>query len=143
MTRAQNGERDPLEKPWVRRALQEDLAKQAGTQAALARKYGVSQPAITKFKKRHAARIQEIQDNAADKYAGILLAQQQNRIELYEQMIEDALEAGDLKSRQLAARLARQMAEELGHLPGRVTLAGEVGTTTKYVIEGVTQEDLT
>jgi hypothetical protein len=140
VTRAQNGERDPLEKPWNRRLLQEDLAKSGKTQAELARKYGVSGPAITKFKQRHKAVIEEIRENAADKFAGIALAKQQARLELYQQMIDDAEERGDHK---LSARIARQMAEELGHLPGRVTLAGEVGTTTKYTIEGVSQEDLT
>lgn len=138
--RAQNGERQPLEKPWVRRSLQEDLAKSTASQTALARKYGVTGPSITAFKQKYRAVIEEIRENAADQFAGIALARQVNRIELYQSELEKAEEREDWKA---IARLGRQIAEELGHLPGRVTLSGEVGTTTRYSIEGVENGDLT
>lgn len=142
MTRAQNGQRDPLERPWVRRALQEDLAKSGKTQAELARKYGVSGAAITKFKQRHAPTIQAIVDNAADEFAGILLAKKVSRIEALAQQVEDLEQSTDPKDRRLYQAALRGIAEELGHLPGRVTLSGDVNTTTKYVIDGMDPEDL-
>jgi hypothetical protein len=115
------------------------LAKGEILQQDLAKKYGVTGAAITKFKQRHAATIQTIRDNAADQFAGILLASQVSRMETYQQIVDDARERGDDK---LASRVLRQMAEERGHLPGRVTLSGDVNTTTKYVIDGMDPEDL-
>lgn len=143
MSRALNGERDPLERPWVRRSLQEDLAKSGLSQTVLATKYGVTQPAITHFKKRHKRAIDEIRNNAADEFAGILLAKQVNRIEALAEIVEGFAESADPKAARLAVQAMRNIAEELGHLPGRVTLAGEVGTTTRYVIDDVNPEDLT
>ncbi len=141
--RARNGERDPLERALHRRALQEDLAKSGKSQAELAIKYGVTQGAISSFKKRHQAKIDLIREEAGDRYAGILIAKQEARLEAYQEMYEAAVQAGDTKSQALAARVLRQVAEELGHLPGRITLAGEVGTRTTYDLPGVSPEDLT
>jgi predicted transcriptional regulator len=142
MTRAQNGERDPLERPMTRRRLQTELATTDQSQATIAKKYGVSQPALSKFKKRHLAVIEEIRNNIADEFAGIEIANKANRLEMYNQLLVEALDRGDTADQQLAVKIARQVAEELGHLPGRVTLSGEIGATTNYKIEGVNMEDL-
>lgn len=37
----------------------------------------------------------------------------------------------------VAQKILRNVAEELGHLPNRVTLAGDVGVTTNYTVNGV------
>lgn len=140
--RSIGGERDPLEKPWVRRALQEDLAKGGMTQAKLAKKYNVTPPSITAFKQRHAGTIQAIIDDAGDRFAGILLAQQATRIETLAGIVEGFAESADPKAARLAVQALRNIAEELGHLPGRVTVSGDINTTTKYTFEGVDPSDL-
>ena len=141
--RSINGERDPLERPMTRRALQEDLAKSGKSQKELGDKYGVRQPSIAAFKKRHQEKINQIIDEAGDKFAGILIARQEARLEMYNEMAERLMEAGDHKSVALAQRALRAVAEELGHLPGRVTLSGEVGTRNTYELPGTTSEDFT
>lgn len=123
----------------TRRQLQTELATGSKTKAQLAREYGVTGPAITNFNNRHKAVIEKIRDNAADEFAGIAIAVKANRIALYNQLVEEATERGDDKT---VARLLRQAAEELGHLPGRVTISGEIGTTSTYKIEGIDLEDL-
>lgn len=126
--------------PMRRRQLQADLASGEYTQVQLAAKYGVSQPAISKFKDRHAARILEIAEELNDEYVGILITKKVNRMEAYENLFDEALEAGDFKT---ASRMLHSVAEEMGHLPNRVTLQAEVSAVTRYIIEGTSEEDYT
>jgi hypothetical protein len=145
-----------LEHPLTRRILQEELAHGGKSQGELAEKYGVVQSSISEFAARHAATIQTIRDNAADEFAGLAIAKKQARLEVYRELLDKAMtpvpkmaggtvvvdpndpdtfvyeiDAG------VAAKILRNVAEELGHLPNRVTLGGEVGVTTNYVINGV------
>lgn len=135
MTRGRNGERDPLSRPWTKRALMRDLALGNTTQRELAAKYGVSEPAMTYFKQRNAEQIEDIRANAEGEFAGILISQKANRLQAYADLLEDA----DPK---LATRVLRQIAEEMGHLPQRVQLSGQVDTQTRYQIDGVDPGDL-
>lgn len=139
MVRSIEGARAPLSRPWVRRALCRDLALSNVTQSDLAEKYGVTGGAITQFKQRNAQEIEAIRADSADEYAGLLLAQKQARIATYSEMIEDAHARGDAKT---AGRLLRQIAEELGALPQRVAISGQLDTQSRYVIDGVDMEAL-
>lgn len=140
MVRARNGERAPLERPWTRRALIRELATLTGTQASLAEKYGVGPPSITEFKQRHAHEIEQVRAEADNEFAGLLLAQKEARIASYQDLLEEAFDEHD---RAAAIRILRNIAEEMGHLPSRVTLAGELGITTRYTIDGVEPGALT
>lgn len=140
MVRSQGGEREPLEKPFTRRQLIRELATLTGTQAALAKKYSVAESSITAFKQRHATEIAAVQAAAEDEFAGLLIAQKEHRLAAYDDLYDQADRAGDRAS---ATRILRNVAEEMGHLPSRVTLAGEIGVTTRYVIDGVGNDDLT
>lgn len=139
MVRSIQGERSPLERPWVRRALCRDLALSDVTQSDLAEKYGVTPSSITTFKQRHVQEISAIQQDTADEYAGLLLASKQARIATYSDMIEQAHDRGDDKT---AGRLLRQIAEELGALPQRTVISGQLDTQSRYVIDGVDLEAL-
>lgn len=146
MVRSRGGQRDPLEsRPWVRHALQRELATGNQTQSALARKYGVSPSSITEFKQRHAEKIEAIRADAENEFAGLLIAEKANRLAVYERLLEHAMGATDSDQGddegeappvdgKLAARVLRQIAEEMGHLPTRMQVSGELGTTTRYVI---------
>lgn len=137
--RSINDEDRPLERLHTRRALQTELATGNKTQGALAKKYGVTPQAISAFKNRWAAKIEEIRDNAADEFAGIEIARKANRLDAYQSLFDAAVEEGDYK---LAARIQRNVAEEMGHLPSRMTINAQLGPQTHYVIEGVDAEDL-
>lgn len=139
MTRSIQGERQPLGRPWTRRALMRDLALGDVTQAALAERYGVSPAAVTYFKQRFAAEIEDIRGDAEGEYAGVLIARKINRLQMYQEAIERAEDSGDDK---LLARLLRQVAEECGHLPSRIQVSGQLDTQTRYVIDGVDTGDL-
>lgn len=155
-----------LELPWTRRQLVVDLALSGKSQEALAEKYGCSQQAVSQFAARHATDIQAVRDDSENEFAGIAIAEKANRLATYLDMLEKALtpapkvnakgeimyglpdENGDRQpimeiDLAVAQKIQRNVAEELGHLPNRVTLAGEVGVRTNYQINGVDIGNLT
>lgn len=117
----------------------QELALGEVTQAKLAESYGCSEAAISLFKSRHVAEINLIRDNAADEFAGILVAKKAGRLQAYQDMLERAEESGDDKH---AAKVLRQVAEELGALPQRMQVSGQLDTQSRYVIDGVDMEAL-
>ena len=154
-----------LELPWTRRELVVDLALSGKTQEALAEKYGCTQGAISQFKAKHATDIQAVRDDSENEFAGIAIAQKATRLATYLDMLEKALmPAPKVNSKgeimyglpdedgvrhpimevdlSVAQKIQRNVAEELGHLPNRVTLGGEVGIRTDYTINGVEPEAL-
>jgi hypothetical protein len=146
--------------------LQQDLAHGGASQVVLAEKYGVGQQSISDFSIRHAATIQQIRDDAADEFAGLAIAKKAARLEVYRELLDAAMQpvpkvagkdAGYVRSpgengepgeivyeidAGVAAKILRQVAEELGHLPNRVTLSGDVGVTTNYTVKNVDIEGL-
>lgn len=164
MPRADDGKLGGL----IRRKLIRELAlREPGTKLGdIAKKYDVSASAITHFAKRHAEEIATVAANADDEFAGILIAQKAYRLAAYQEMHEIAMtpqpkvsangkvayvfniETGqdemvmevDVRA---AALVSKQAAEELGHLTNRVTLSGQLDTTTTYKIVGVSDDDLT
>jgi predicted transcriptional regulator len=141
--------------------LQQDLAHGGMSQEKLGEKYGVSQQAVSDFAARHAATIQQIRDDAADEFAGLAIAKKAARLEVYRELLDACMQpvpkvAGkDAKyvrdedgqivyeiDAGVASKILRQVAEELGHLPNRVTLSGDVGVTTNYTVNGVAPEGL-
>jgi transposase-like protein len=128
-----------LERDWVRRALIIDLATSGDTQVKLARKYGVANSSLTEFKQRHADEIAAEREAGLEEFAGILIADKANRLAIYEELLEVARAKGDERS---ALRILRNVAEEMGHLPQRIQMGGEVGVRTSYEIVGVDPEAL-
>ncbi len=123
---------------------------------AIAEKYGVTPGAITQFADRYADEIAAVRADMDNEFAGILIAQKATRLAMYEEIAERALEPTpkiDNKGNQvvdratgelvyefdgrLAAQVAKQAAEEMGQLPTRVQVTGDMNTTTKYIVEGV------
>lgn len=134
MSRGRNGQRQPLEgRAWTRRALMRDLALGKETQEQLADKYGCGRYSIIDFKKRHAAEIAEIVRRTEDEFAGIAITDKANRLAMYQEQVEKAEDRGDWK---LVARLLRQVAEEMGHLPSRMQITGAIDVHTSYTIQG-------
>lgn len=154
-----------LELPWTRRQLVVDLALSGKTQIELAEKYGVAQQSVSEFKARHATDIQAVRDDSENEFAGIAIAEKANRLATYLDMLEKALqpvpkvnskgeimyglpdENGERKpimeiDLAVAQKIQRNVAEELGHLPNRVTLGGEVGVRTDYTVNNVNVENL-
>lgn len=152
--------RGPLELPWTRRKLIVDLALADATQTQLAEKYGVSQPAISLFRDRHAHEIAAVLADKENEFAGIAIAEKAVRLASYADVLETALkpvpkvngkgeivyglpdENGERSpimeiDAGAALKALRNVAEELGHLPNRVTLGGEVGIRTEYTVNGV------
>lgn len=151
-----------LEHPLTRRVLQQDLAHGGMSQTKLAEKYGVSQSSISEFAARHAATIQQIRDDAANEFAGLAIAKKAARLEVYRELLDKAMqpipkvagkdadyvrdEDGNVVyeiDAGVAAKVLRQVAEELGELPNRVTLSGGLDMThTNYTVNGVSPEAL-
>jgi predicted transcriptional regulator len=137
-----------LEKPWTRRKLIVELAHSDKSQVRLAEEYGVTQSSISEFASRHRAEIDVVRADKENEFAGIAIADKANRLATYEDVLRrltGALEDADLMDEKVAnaiGKVLRNVAEELGHLPNRVTLGGEVGVTTNYKINGVDPENL-
>jgi transcriptional regulator with XRE-family HTH domain len=155
----------PLEIPWTRRQLIVDLALSGKTQEVLAEKYGVTQGAISQFKAKHATEVAAVLADTENEFAGIALAEKANRLATYQDILKKALSATPKTNGKgeivygipdehgerhpimeidagVAQKILRNMAEELGHLPNRVTLDGGIGIRTDYTINGVDPEAL-
>lgn len=136
-----------LEHVWTRRKLCTALATSGKTQKVLAEEFGCSQAAISFFQTRHAVEIMAIRDDATNELAGLAVANQANRIAMYEQMALKLMERveseADEKVAAVINKTLRNIAEELGALPTRVQLQGDLAVRTNYTVNGVTPEDLT
>ncbi len=137
------------------------LALSGRTQTDLAEEYGVTQQSISEFAQRNRAEIDALKADAANEFAGVLIAQKINRVVALEEILEAALEpkpktdnkgfqvvdpdTGDpvyeVDGRTALAAL-KQAAEEMGQLVQRTQVAGDLNTTTTYRIEGVDPADL-
>lgn len=152
----------------VRRKLVRECAlKLPGvTWGSIAKRYDVSLNALKSFRDRHAEEIAAVAAAADDEFAGILIAQKAYRLAALQEMHEIALTPqpkvatnGKIVTRwnpetsedeevmevdvRAAALVSKQAAEELGQLANRVTLSGQLDTTTTYKIVNVSDDDLT
>jgi hypothetical protein len=125
------GGRYPLERPYTRRKLIRQLALTDIGDEAVCVEYGVDDASIYRFRKRHAAEIAAVAASAADEFAGLWIAEKINRLTVYGDLAQMAIDRGELQN---AARILRNAAEEMGHLPSRVQLSGDIGVHTSYSI---------
>lgn len=130
--------------PWLRRELCRELAVGDVKRAALARKYGVSAAAITKFAKVHAAEIDDIRASLDDAFAGLWIASKESRLAAHQADYELSA-GGDFAAHyeQIRTRTAvlHAAAEELGQLPGRGGTT--IVTPVVHIVEGIDVEVLT
>jgi hypothetical protein len=128
--------------PFDRRKLQRELAAGEKTRADLARAFGVSGAYVTKFAKQYAREIDAIKADLGNAFAGLWIAEKENRVIAYQQeygMAATGSTAGDHEFIKVRTGILRQVAEELGQLPPRATV---VVTPVVHVIEGVDVEAL-
>lgn len=129
---------------YVKHQLIRELADGCYSQAALARKYNVTDMAITNFKKRHAFEIEELLGKARDEAElyGLWIAEKLNRVAEYQEDVERInaqLVACDWKDTGLLTakhRALMRCAEELGDIPTKKAPVKE-GNALHYVVEGV------
>lgn len=144
----------------VKRQLIRELAHGEMKQSELAEKYDVDPSSITLFKKRNRVEIEAVRKDMDDEFAGLLITQKAMRLSAYEQIFARAMtevtkiaangriaydENGNaIKefSGDLAAKVLKQAAEEMGQLPNRVSLSGNVDVHTTYTVQGVDPEEL-
>lgn len=133
----------PLTRGWKKQQLIRELAQGDKLQQQLAREYGVSQGRISQFKTENAVAIEQCRLDMENEFAALWIARKLNRLAEYEADVEELnkLPKGSRSYRD-KHRALRQAAEELGHLPNRVTLAGEVNARVRYLVDGVDDEAL-
>lgn len=155
MSGADKADRMPLG-GLIKRKVIRDLALSGLTQAAIAEKYGVTPGAITQFKQRNAQEIQAVAAAADDDYAGILIAEKAARLAAYQDIHERAMEPTPKITNKgtvvvdpvtgeyvyeinagAAMTALKSAAEEMGQLPTRLQIQGDMQTTTTYRIENV------
>lgn len=161
MTGATKWERSPLG-GLRHRQVARLLALGELTQTAIAERYGVTQSAVSQFAARNAEEIRAIREDSANEFAGILIASKQERLGVYEQLLEAALTPTPKVTQTgravvdpvtgepvmeinegAASRVLKQVAEEMGQLPNRLSVQGEVSVQTRYEIVGLSPEALT
>ena len=144
----------------IKRKLVRELAHGEMNQTQLAEKYDVDPSAISHFAKRNRDEIEAVRKDMDDEFAGLLITQKANRLSAYEQIFERAMTAvtkiaangrvaydengNPIKefAGELAAKVLKQAAEEMGQLPNRVSLSGNVDVHTTYTVLGVEPGDL-
>ena len=140
------------------------LAAEEISRSEIARRYDVSPSAVTQFADRHAEEIRAVREAMDDEFAGLAIASKVNRVAMLQEIAEKALEpvpkisangkvtyvinedgesemVMEVDTRAAMAAL-KQVAEELGQLVARTQMSGDMQTTTRYVIEGVSPDDL-
>jgi len=123
----------PLTNEWTKVKLIYDLAIDEKTQRDLAEDYGVSQPAITKFKKRHQEAIEARREKLLEEYAALWVAEKYNRLATRQTEIEELMDQKtSARNAEVIDRLLNSVAEELGEL--QTKLAIEVA---EYRITGI------
>lgn len=129
------------------------LATGEETYTSLAARYGVSQPSISAFAKRHAERIADVAAKLDDEFAGLWIAEKRARIgELQEQvdrvteLVTDPEQAaragvGAAEMERVIQTALRAVSEELGQLPSRTQVqhSGQL----EIIVAGVDTSALT
>jgi hypothetical protein len=150
--------RGALERAHIRAELIRLLATGEHSQTALAERYDVGQQSISAFAKRHAADIARVRTvlaaHADDEFAHLWAADKRARIATYQDQVdqiadlmadpESAARAGVQAAEmwRTAQTALKSVAEELGQLPNRSTIAHEGGVSVRYEVVGVALEDL-
>jgi predicted transcriptional regulator len=146
------------------------LAAAEISQTEIARRFNVSQPAVSQFASKHAEEIAAVREKMDDEFAGLAIASKVNRVAAYEELYEVAVKPTpkiapngkivremikdpdtdelvevtvnevDVRS---AAGILKNVAEEMGQLVQRSQVSGDMTTTTTYKIAGVDPSDLT
>ncbi len=130
-----------LERGWKKHRLIRDLALAERSQRELAEQYGVSQNAISQFKKRFALEVEEVRDNLADEYAGVWVADKLARIQEYQEAAEKMAAGKTPRSTEVLVTILKAVAEELGDLPARTQTNVSIQQTS-YEIVGINPEDI-
>ena len=127
-----------LERPWVQLKLIRELAQGEKTQTQLAKEYGVVQQAISFFSQRHADRINEVKNDIDNKFAGLWIANKESRLAAYMDQLQaiSRRAKNDPAMMRAAQNALKSAAEELGHLPGRLTVVVD-DKRVNYKVEGV------
>lgn len=122
-----------LEHPAHRQKIIRELAG-GEMQAEIARRYDVTPQAVSLFVKRHAERIAQVAGRLDDDFAGLWVADKAQRLAVLQAQVDDVLElmadpdraakAGVQQAEMLRVVQSglKQTAEELGQLPGRVSV---------------------
>lgn len=135
-----NGSRQALDRnlePLTRlekRQLAHDLADGTERRSDLARKYRVTPSAITHFAQRHAAEIEDLQAVLFAELNKSWIAHREERILAYQaefMKIEDKDHHEWVKAK---LQILRQVAEEMGQLPPRMTT---LLVPVVHVVEGI------
>jgi len=133
--------RGHLERGWVKHRLIRDIALGEKTGKELAEQYGVSQNAMSAFKKRYGLEIEEVRNNLADEYAGVWVANKLDRIRQYQEAAENMAAGRSPRNAEVLTSILKAVAEELGQLPARTQV--NVSTeTTVYEIVGLSADDI-
>ena len=122
-------------------SLMRDLAEGNFTHIQLAEKYDRSVSAISNFSSRNRDKIQAIRENPDDEFAGLWIAQKAQRLRVYADQVERLEESDDPKLLARVQTALRSVAEELGQLPNKSTVAIET-PKLQVQIEGISDEDL-
>ena len=114
-----------------------ELALGLRTRAEIARQFGVTKGAVTRFAQRNAREIDELRaaigDEVREQLAGMWIASQEHRIRLYQTIAET-----DPDNKSVIAAL-KAVAEELGQLPPRAQV---VVMPVTHIVEGVDMDAL-
>ena len=125
------------------RKLQRALAAAEQSRAEIARSFGVSTSYVSQFAKTYAADIDAFKRDLDNRFAGLWIADKEARIQAYQADFQMALDSDKADHHEwIKARSAilHDVAEELGDLPPRATIAVVPVT---HVIVGVDPDALT
>lgn len=128
--------------PHQKLQLLRELADGKMSGAQLAEKYGVSTTRIYGIRDENKERIEAIKADYENAFAGLWIAQKENRIAVYQEQAERLADSDDPKLVARTQTALRSVAEEMGHLPTRAAIQSD-NVTVHNTYSGVDPEQVT
>lgn len=145
--------RPRLERGIVKHDVMWILAQGELTQDEIAERYGVNQPAVSEFNRRHAHEILALREHLEDEMRAVRTtdkitraAYYHSQVELSQHFLDEYEESGGKLTQGVSEMIRTQqaalraLADELGQIPTKVTVASEA--TVTHIVEGVNLDNL-
>lgn len=123
-----------------------DLAAKEVNYNYLCSKYQVKKTALQDFEKKYSREIINARERVTDEYAALWITDKSSRLAEAQKDVEflnDQIEVGEkpMEAIRQKTQILRNVADELGHLPGRAPTIVQ-HTTVNYHVEGVDMSKL-
>lgn len=141
VVKRRRGGQPKIAQGWVKQRLVKDLALGEKTHRQLAERYGVVRETVQRFARDNRLEIEHAREMLGDAYAGLWIAQKENRVAEYQVAAEKMSEGDSPRHAEVLVNVLKAVADEMGDLPQRASVQVN-NTEVRYEVHGVDPEAL-